>query len=259
MGSVRAGIAGKKGSGKVKGLYDIHCHLIPGVDDGSQTMEESLEALRLEYEEGVRHIICTPHFSAGSEQGYANRVKDSFEQLKSRLRDTSYGSEMKLYLGNELMYTESLLDCLDAGQAYTMAGGHYVLVEFLPSVRYEELYRGLRKLSSAGYVPILAHMERYQCLIKNEERLDELRDLGICLQVNGASLFGGLFHSAAAGVRRLCREGRIHFLGTDSHGTHYRKPQLKKAAEWVADNCPDRVIERMLRGNPLAVLEDKIL
>lgn len=243
----------------MKGLFDIHCHLIPGVDDGSQTMEESLEALRLEYEEGVRTIICTSHFSADCETGYAARIKDSFEQLKKRLKETSYGAEMKLYLGNELMYTESVLDCLESGQAYTMAGGHYVLVEFLPGVRYEELYRGLRKLCSGGYAPILAHMERYRCLAKNEERLDELKDLGIYLQVNGASLFGGLFDSASANVRKLCKAGRIHFLATDSHGTHYRKPQIKKAAEWIAGNCPEPLAERILQGNPLAVLEDKIL
>ena len=156
------------------------------------------------------------------------------------------------------MYSESLLECLDEGRAWTMAGSHYILVEFLPSVRYEELYRGLRKLASGGYTPILAHMERYRCLYKENDRLDELRDLGICLQVNGASLFGGVFDSASAVVRKLCKSGRIHFLGTDSHGTHYRKPQIKKTAAWIHDNCPASVAEGILCGNPMAVLEDKL-
>lgn len=239
-------------------FYDIHCHLIPGVDDGSQTMDESLEALRLEYEEGVRNIICTSHFSADCKPDYADRLKESFEQLKARLKEQPFGSELKLYLGNELMYSESLMECLEEKRAYTMAGGHYVLVEFMPSVRYEDLYKGLRKLASGGYAPILAHMERYRCLYKAEERLGELQDLGIYLQVNGASLFGGLFDSASSNVKKLCKEGRIHFLGTDSHGTHYRKPEIRKAAAWIRDHCPAPVAERILYGNPLAVLEDKL-
>ena len=67
--------------------------------------------------------------------------------MKVRLKETTYGAEMRLHLGNELMYSESLLECLDEGRAWTMAGSHYILVEFLPSVRYEELYRGLRRLA----------------------------------------------------------------------------------------------------------------
>ena len=77
-------------------------------------------------------------------------------------------------------------------------------------------------------------------------------------RVNGASLFGGVFDSASAVVRKLCKSGRIHFLGTDSHGTHYRKPQIKKAAAWIHDNCPASVAEGILCGNPMAVLEDKL-
>ena len=96
-----------------------------------QTMEESLEAMKLEYEEGVRHIICTSHFSADCEAGYTSKLQESFEKLKLRLKETTYGAEMRLHLGNELMYSESLLECLDEGRAWTMAGSHYILVEFL--------------------------------------------------------------------------------------------------------------------------------
>ena len=243
----------------MRALFDIHCHLVPGVDDGAKTIQESIDALALEYDQGVRKIICTPHYSAELSVDYREKVLQAFEELKSRLKETPFGSEMSLYLGNEMMYTESLVDRLAEKQAYTMAGSHYVLAEFLPSVRYEELLRGLKQVMFAGYSPILAHMERYQCLVKQEERLDELADLDIYLQVNGASLFGGLFDSASSRVRKLCKAGRIDFLGTDSHGIHYRKPEIKRAAEWIEKNCGERVAEKMLYRNPQAVLDDKII
>lgn len=243
----------------MEGLYDMHCHLIPGVDDGSKDMEESIAALRLMAGEGVEHIFCTSHYSAECKDGYAQEVKEAFEKLKEQTEAEGMGDKLSLHLGNELMYTESLVEQLKQGNAWTMAGSHYVLVEFFPSVRYEELYGGLRRLASAGYLPILAHMERYACLTKLEDRLEELEDLAVYLQVNGASLFGGLFDKGHSYVRKLCKAGKIHFLGTDSHGTHYRKPDIKRAAEWVADNCTEHIARAMLYENPKAVLDDKIL
>ena len=105
---------------------------------------------------------------------------------------------------------------------------------------------------------IRSYLESRSVAMTEQARLDELRDLDIGLQVNGASLFGGVFDSASAVVRKLWKSGRIHFLGTDSHGTHYQKPQIKKAA-WIHDNCPVPVAEGILCGNPMAVLEDKLL
>ena len=241
------------------GLYDIHCHLVPGVDDGSQNMEESLAALKLEYEEGIRTIIITPHFSADNEPDYHLKVKAAFDALKENLAKEPYGSEMELYLGNELMYSDGILECLEQGRAFTMAGSHYVLVEFMPDVYYKVLYEGLRTLASNGYIPILAHMERYHCLRKNTDRLDELDELGVLLQVNGKTLEGGIFDFECNAIKKLFKTGRIRFISTDSHGTHYRKPDLKKAAEWVKAHCSEEDAEGILVENPKAVLEDRLI
>lgn len=240
-------------------LYDIHCHLIPGVDDGSINIEESLNAVKAEYDEGVRTIICTSHISIEQDSSYSQLLYKQMQVLQEALKGWEHGNQMELHMGNELFYSDSILDKLRLNEAYSMAGSHYVLTEFHPSVRYDELYHGLRSLASGGWLPILAHMERYDCLLKQKERLEELANLGVYLQVNTSTLLGRLLDSRSAFVKKLVQEGKIHFLGTDSHGMHYRQPKIRAAAQWIEKHCKESVSDRILYENPKAVLEDKII
>ncbi|MDR7813040.1 CpsB/CapC family capsule biosynthesis tyrosine phosphatase [Lacrimispora sp.] len=239
--------------------FDIHCHLIPGVDDGAKDIVESLAALKEEYDQNVRRIICTPHVTADITSQKAESIKAAFDELKNRLEKTDFGQDMELYLGCELMYSESLAERLEDGEIWTMSGSSYILVEFLPTVPYEELYRAVRKLSAKGYIPILAHIERYLCLYKRMERIRDLQESGAYFQVNASSLKGGMLNKKAAYIKKLCKSGLVHFLATDSHGMEYRQPDIKKGAEWVIHNCDSRVGQKILYQNGIAVLNDIII
>ncbi len=240
-------------------FFDIHCHLVPGVDDGSKDIKESLAALKEEYDQNVRWVICTPHVTADITPQQGENIKASFDELKVRLAKTDFGKEMELYLGCELMYSESLEERLDAGEIWTISGTSYILVEFLPSVPYEELYHAVRKLSARGYNPILAHVERYLCLHKRQERIRDIQDLGAYFQVNASSLKGGVLNQKTAFVKKLCKSGLVHFLATDSHGMMYRQPDIKKGAEWVMHNCDSQSVQKILYQNGIAVLNDIII
>lgn len=239
--------------------FDIHCHLIPGVDDGAKDIEESLAALKEEYDQNVRRIICTPHVTANITSQKVESIKATFDELKNRLKKTDFGHDMELYLGCELMYSESLAERLEAGEIWTMSGSSYILVEFLPTVPYEELYRAVRKLSAKGYIPILAHIERYLCLYKRMERIRDLQESGAYFQVNASSLKGGILNKKTAYIKKLCKSGLVHFLATDSHGMVYRQPDIKKGAEWVIHNCDSQVGQKILYQNGIAVLNDIII
>jgi len=239
--------------------FDIHCHLIPGVDDGAKDIEESLAALKEEYDQNVRRIICTPHVTANLTSQKAEDIKASFDELKNRLKKTDFGQDMELYLGCELMYSESLAERLESGDIWTMSGSSYILVEFLPTVPYEELFRAVRKLSAKGYIPILAHIERYLCLYKRIERIHDLQESGAYFQVNASSLKGGMLNKKTAYIKKLCKSGLVHFLATDSHGMMYRQPDIKKGAEWVIRNCDSRLGQKILYQNGIAVLNDIII
>ena len=137
-------------------IIDVHAHILPGVDDGSENWNESIEMLRMAYEQGIRTIIATPHYHQGQD---IERLKETTGILRQEAQklDPEYG----IFLGQELMDSEGILDELRKGRALTMAGSRYVLIEFLPNVSYSRLYQRLRQLQGAGYIPILAHAERY--------------------------------------------------------------------------------------------------
>ncbi|MEG2349237.1 MAG: CpsB/CapC family capsule biosynthesis tyrosine phosphatase [Hungatella sp.] len=243
----------------MESLYDVHCHLIPGVDDGSRDLEESLCALQLAYQQGIRTILCTPHLSGEDTGAHYEKIHTQFTQLADAVQKQSYGSDMELYLGNELYYSDAILEKLKNGQADTMAGSQYVLVEFDPGEAYPVLYRALRNLMNHGYMPILAHMERYRCLEGREQHLCELETMGIYLQVNASALSGSFLNPSAFRIRKLMRQGHIHLLATDSHGTHYRPPRMEAAAAWIRRHCQAEIAERILYENPRRIIADQVI
>lgn len=237
---------------ETSGYYDMHCHILPGVDDGSQTMEMSLQMLQMEYGQGVRNILLTPHCFAGRTQ--PQLLMEQYEALKEQAAKKF--PELTLYLGNELMYSDTVIEELTAGNAYTVNDTAYILVEFYTDISWKALAGAMRRLGSEGYQPILAHMERYECLMRHEERVDELIDQGVLMQMNSGSVIGGLFDRQAAECRRLIESGRIHLLGTDAHRMGWREPNLGdgiRALEKKIKN--ERLLRRILFENPKAVLQ----
>lgn len=167
---------------------------------------------------------------------------------------------MELYLGCELMYSESLAERLEAGEIWTMSGSSYILVEFLPTVPYEELYRAVRKLSAKGYIPILAHIERYLCLYKRMERIRDLQESGAYFQVNASSLKGDILNKKNSLYKEAMqvRSGSFPCYRQSWHGVP-AAGYKKKGAEWVIHNCDSQVGQKILYQNGIAVLNDIII
>lgn len=174
-----------RGLGQEEGrIIDVHAHILPGVDDGARDMDEALKMLKCAASQGIRAVIATPHYSR-------RRGVSGLESLLDALQESIRKEypDFVLYPGQETYYHKELAECLNQGKALTMAGSRYVLVEFDPGVSYEYLFRGIRSLLYAGYFPVLAHVERYGCLYR-EERFAELNDAGCVYQMNYNSLEG---------------------------------------------------------------------
>lgn len=232
-------------------VIDIHAHILPGVDDGCRTMEESCRMLELAAEQGVVAVIATPHYSRRQQ---CEALKDLAEQVRSRIHELY--PDLAVYLGQELYYHEELADAIKMGTALTLNDSRYALIEFQPEVSYQMLYRGVRQLLLSGHIPVLAHMERYLCL-RNAKNLADLMGSGCKLQMNYESIYGSRFNPDVRWCRQQILRGRIHLLGTDMHRMDYRPPELKKAMRWLTDHVDAETVGRMTYQNPLRIINNE--
>lgn len=241
------------------GFTDIHCHVLPMVDDGAETMEMALDMLRVAAEEGIQKIILTPHQKADRKcvtpDGIIKRM-----QILQEVAETNE-IPVKLYPGNEIFYRHGLGELLEGKKIRTLADSHYVLVEFLPGEDYSYIRDALNRLISFGYWPIVAHVERYVNVVKDIGKAEELKeDTGCYFQVNSVSVMGEHGFGEKMVTRKLLKQRLIDFVGTDAHRSEgKRSPRLRECAEWLQKKLGNNSVEKLLIENPGAVLEDRVI
>lgn len=238
-------------------FMDIHTHILPGVDDGSPSMEVTGQMLKQAKEQGIRRIIATPHYGIGKGEKSPEELQETLKRVQKEADDMDSG--IRLYLGNELYYRDAILEEVIKGKALTLAGSRYALIEFSVGVKYNTLYQGLRDFTLAGYAPILAHVERYRCLMEEEERIEEIRELGVYIQMNGSSLLGSFLNKSTMQHRRLLKNRLIHFIATDCHNNEARAPLMEKAFQTVVKLTEYQYARELFWDNPCKILENKYI
>ncbi|MGN0437090.1 MAG: CpsB/CapC family capsule biosynthesis tyrosine phosphatase [Lachnospiraceae bacterium] len=237
--------------------FDIHNHILPGVDDGAQDLEEALSMIEVAYGEGTRSLVLTPHYERNRNSYTKEELQDIFQSFKNEVQ-TKY-PDMNLYLGNEILWDNGIIDDLKAGKIQTMNNTKYVLVEFNIRIGYKEIYEAMRQLINARFRPIIAHVERYRCLFKHPERLDELINMDVTLQMNISSVYGGMLDENARWCKKLVREGYISFFGTDAHDLDNRAPYVKDYVGWIKKKCGEDLLEDLFMNHPQKMIENKYL
>ena len=233
----------------MKGLYDIHCHILPGVDDGARNTEESLWMLNKEYNEGVRHVILTPHFRYDMFEPHLNIVTRQFMQL--RRAAMNIGEEgMRLYLGCELHSSMDMVECLKKGRRLTMAGSRYVLVEFSNGDEKKYIEERVRSLLMNGYIPIIAHVERYKATRNDIGFLTELKQMGAYIQVNADTISGQDGFGARTFAKKVMKQGLLDFVGSDGHRKTERIPEIGKCVAKMEKTMGSESVKKIFIRNP---------
>ncbi len=220
-------------------MTDFHSHVLPGIDDGSKNTEESIMMLKLLGEQGIDLVAATPHFYANAEstESFLRKRKRAYDELcvhlTPELPEIILGAEVRYYPGISRMPELSSL---------TYGESKLLLLE-MPMAKWTEMtVRELEELSCSGRVIVLlAHVERYMGF-QSEETMDRIRNAGILLQVN-ASFINRL--STRHKAIKMLRDGKIHFIGSDSHNTTTRAPQMDKALEIVKKRLGEQFPNRM--------------
>ena len=235
-------------------ITDTHMHIIPNVDDGSPSLEESITMLQMSAEQGVGRVIATPH-SWGTDDCGIEYMLSQFEDLKTAVQQRQIPVE--LYLGCEmLVYASTVDNCirkLDAGKYPTMCGTRYVLTEFDPG-RYsqEDADYCIRKILAAGYTPIIAHVERYP--LPSIECVQKMKDIGALMQINAYSIVNDKKERTRNNANVLLSERLVDFIGSDAHRLGHRPPVVADGVDAMIRLYSEEYARKVLEDNPQNLL-----
>ena len=236
-------------------FVDIHCHILPGVDDGAQTPEETKAMLEKAWDEGIQIMVATPHYHKQRGKNDISLIKKQL--LLARKLAKEVHPKMQICLGMEIYYGEDVPELLKSGQAVSIRKSRYILVEFSPGDDFQYILNAVRKLQMSGYSVIIAHIERYNCLRADLSNVEYLREMGAYLQVNAGSITGSYGRSVKKFLREALKEHLVQLVGTDAHGPEKRTPKMQDAYKEVVKRCGEEYADQIFGKNAKKVLRNE--
>ncbi len=233
-------------------MVDIHCHILPGIDDGSKSWDMTAEMCRVAAADGITHIVATPH--ANDMYTYD---RERYTAMLGDLSDAANG-RLTFSLGCDFHFSyDNIRDALEHPQRYAIGDTQYLLIEFSdyglpPSIRQD-----IFALRTVGLIPIITHPERNQVLLKKPEMVLDLVQQGCLVQVTANAVTGDWGRQSEKMVQWLLKRGAVHFIASDAHDPVRRKPVMSEARDAVAEFSSAEIADSLVTHNPEALIENK--
>ena len=238
-------------------LCDVHTHVLPGVDDGAPTMEYALQMLENAVASDVEWLAVTPHWRAtdNADAALMAQLRTDFLQLQEAAADLP----IHLAVGGEVRVTDQLAAALIAGQVPTLNDSRYLLTEFAPHTDGAAFMPALESILRAGYIPLVAHPERYTAVCRDPHIVQDWLDGGCHLQLTGGSVMGAYGRTVQRTAATLLRNDLVACIASDAHSLHGRSNFLLDVYDHLYVQYSKAYANCLMYTNPLRMLRDETL
>lgn len=239
-------------------MVDIHCHILPGIDDGSPDMESSVTMARDAAKSGVTTLIATPHCNIPGAEFFnykSDELTDRFREFSDIIRAENI--PLQILPGAEIFATEDISDLIRREKLPTLAGSRYLLTEFYFDENPAFMNRTFRQIRSLGLIPVIAHPERYEAVQDDPILAAEWFETGYIIQVNKGSILGSLGGRSQKASHWLIERGLVHAVASDAHGTRHRTADMSEILNELIRISSPEYADILLEINPQRIASDK--
>jgi protein-tyrosine phosphatase len=235
-------------------MYDLHCHMLPAIDDGARNLETALQMARIAVDDGITHLACTPHIYPGMFENDAQGIGQAIEEFSGQLKES--GIALQLGIGADVHMVPEVPDGLRTGRIPTINGSRYFLLEpphHVAPPRFEET---VFDLVAYGYVPVITHPERLSWVGDYYEVFHAVVKQGAWIQITSGSVTGRFGEEAQFWAQKMLEDGIVHILATDAHNLKNRAPLLAEGRDAAACWVGEEEASRMVLDRPKGIWED---
>jgi protein-tyrosine phosphatase len=235
-------------------MVDIHCHILHDIDDGAESFDTSFEMAMLAVEGGTTEIIATPHANIldGNNESTPVTISEKVKNINAALARENV--PLKIYTGCEIFAAGEFIKLLKRGELLTLNNSNYVLVEFDFFEHYASVLAKLEELLSEGFIPVVAHPERYAFVEENGECINAIKNMGCLIQCNKGSVTGRFGRAAKFISHEMLVREQVDFIASDAHSLRMRTPILTDAYQIVCELYNKAYADLLFENNPRKIL-----
>ena len=238
-------------------MIDIHCHMLPGVDDGADSLDTSLLMASMAAESGTDTIVVTPHCNIpGERSNYPTRdLLERFIELREAINAAQI--PLRILAGTEVFCTFDIAELIRNKRVLTLASSRYILTEFAFNEDSIEMNSRLEQIFAEGLTPVIAHPERYNAVQRDRTLPERWFAAGYIMQINKDSVLGNLGQRAKRAAELMLAQGLAHIAASDAHGIYSRTTELERLREHISLNYSEEYAQILLEENPRRIIENK--